>query len=500
MLSSRRVWLGLIVACSLAGHLKGLFSEPLDYHYHRQVNTAAIARNFHENGLRLFHPQIDWMGDYRGRAATEFPLYMWLTGAFWSLAGLGAAWGRILSAVFSALAAVYLFLFLEKDLGERAALFAALFFSFLPLEVYFGRTIQPEAIALFGTLGALYHWKRSLCAPRPWSHWLAAAFLAFLAIAHKLPYAFILGPLGFLAWQRLGWRSLRDAKTWAALALALAGVAGWYYYASFGPYVVPTHGGEFTSMLDYGRLPYFLWFQFFSRLPELALTYSGAVLAGFGIRALWGKPQARFYLVWGLCLAFYIVVGGGYTFHHEYTMLPFVPLCAALMGLGTCVLVDKTLLLAQPKRSVAAMGLALLLIAVPLHASFRIGHWYKQNHGFLAKAAAAAERVSGPDDLFLGNERAPSVFLYYLHRRGWGWDLAETGEAGLSQVETVRAQGAAFFMTEKAGVFQDAQSVYARYFYDRYPVVYDQDDILIFDLRLKAPTAGRPAASGRKAR
>ena len=496
MASGRRAWLGLIVLCSLAMHLKGLLSEPLDYHYHRQVNTAAISRNYHENGLQFLKPQIDWLGGYRGRAATEFPLYMWLTGAFWSLAGLGAAWGRILSALFSALAALYLFILLEEDLGERAALFAALFFSFMPLEVYFGRTIQPEALALLGTLGAFYHWKRSLCAPRRWDHWLAASLFAFLAIAHKLPYAYVLGPLGFLAWQQLGWRALRDLKTLAALTLVLAGVGGWYYYASFGPYVVPTHGSEFKRMLDYGRLPYFLWFQFFSRLPELVLTYSGVALAGLGIRALRGKPQGRFYLVWGLCLAVYIVLGGGYTFHHEYTMLPFVPLCAALMGLGTCVLLDKTQALAQPSRSVAAMGLALLLIGVPLHAGLRIGHWYKQDHLFLAKAAEAAKRVSGPEDLFLGNERAASVFLYYLHRRGWGWDLGEAGESGLAQVEDVRREGASFFMTEKAGLFQDAAGVFARYFYDRYPVAYDQDGILIFDLRLKAPTTGRRAASG----
>ena len=72
--------LGAIVAVSLIPHLQAISAPMLDYHYHRQCNTAAIAREFLSNGLRFFHPQITWEGPYSGLAATEFPLYMWLMG------------------------------------------------------------------------------------------------------------------------------------------------------------------------------------------------------------------------------------------------------------------------------------------------------------------------------------------------------------------------------------------------------------------------------------
>jgi len=102
MSPGRSTRLALVLAASLLAHARGLFAPPLDYHHHRQVNTAAIARNYHRHGLEFASPRIDWRGDYQGRAATEFPLYMWLVGLLWPLGGLGELWGRLLSALFSA--------------------------------------------------------------------------------------------------------------------------------------------------------------------------------------------------------------------------------------------------------------------------------------------------------------------------------------------------------------------------------------------------------------
>src|SRR5208282_4855136 len=108
----------IIFVVSVLPHLYGITSPPLDYHFHRQVNTAAIARNFHDDGLPLLHPRIDWDGNNRTVAATEFPLYMWLVGLFWGVFGLGDLWGRILSVFFSGLTAVVLYRFLKRWLDE----------------------------------------------------------------------------------------------------------------------------------------------------------------------------------------------------------------------------------------------------------------------------------------------------------------------------------------------------------------------------------------------
>lgn len=481
ILESRRLTLALIAAASLAVHLKGLTAPPRDYHYHRQCNTAAIARNFHDHGLRMFHPQIDWDGPNDARAATEFPLYMWLLGLLWPLAGLAAAWGRILSAAFSALTACYLFLLVEQDAGRRPALFAGLLFSCLPLEIYFGRTIQPEAISLCATVAALYHWRRTLLPDRPWRHWLAAVSCLFLAVAHKLPAAYVFLPLAWLAGERLGRSALKDWRVWAGPLLAAAGVFAWYRYASSGSYVVPTHAAQFQGLLNYGRLGYYLQFQFLSRFPELAATHAGLLFLAAGAWLAIVRQRRLFYAAWFLSVAAALTAYGGYAFHHEYTSLPFTPVNAALMGIGLDFLLRQAANLRPPQKARAAAALALLALSMPVYGFIRIKHWYNQSFPALDKAAAAAALISAPSDLFLSNERASSVFLFALHRRGWWVDLAQP--QAWTELDDYMLRGAKFFAVEKSGMFQDRDGAVSRRFYARFPVAYDDGKLIIFRLR-----------------
>lgn len=463
--------LALIAAFSLAPHLKGLSAPPLDYHFHRQVNTAAVARNYSRNGLNFLTPQIDWAGPYRGKAATEFPFYMWLTGLLWKLGGLGALWGRLLSAAFSMLAAAYLFFFLERRLAFSEALASACLFSLSPLVVYFGRTVQPEALAMAAALAALYHWDRFLDEDR-WQHWTAAVFGAFLAVAHKLPYGYCLLTLACLAVSKKGCAVLRKPAVLAAPAACLAGVFAWYRYAAGGAYVVPTNASEFRQLFQYGRLPFFVQFQLVSRLPELVTTWPGMALAAAGARELWTRGQ-RFFAAWWGTVVLYIVAGGGYTFYHEYTSLPFAPVMAAFMGTG---------LLALRKRADAPAkraALAAVLLALPVTSFYRIKHWYGQNFAFLAGAGALADSVSGPDDLFVCTQRANSVYLYYLDRRGWSWDFIDESAAMREELAKRIALGAKFLAAAKPDLTADQRA----WIESRYPKVAGDDSFSIYKLR-----------------
>jgi 4-amino-4-deoxy-L-arabinose transferase-like glycosyltransferase len=481
---SRRLCVALVVAASLAVHIKGLTSPLLDYHYHRQCNTADIARNYYRNGLHFGTPQIDWEGDFAGKAATEFPLYMWLMGLLWPVAGLGELWGRLLSCGFSALTAVYLFLFLEKRMEREAALYAGVLFSCIPLEIYFGRTVQPEALALMATVAAFYHFDAWLDAPKARLHWAAATLFAFLAIAHKLPYAYILLPLAALAWLKPRRRSLADPWAWGACLLALAGVAGWYRYASTGVFVVPDHPAEFIKMFEYDRLPYFILFQFASRLPELATTYGGMVLGAIGAWELIGRRKQTFLGVWWGAVAVSLIIAGGYAHWHEYTSLPFAPINAALMGAGLLWLQQAARRLPQKHRLLARTALVLLVISVPVHAALRIRHWYHNGYPYLNHAGEAAAAVSKPADLFVCNERTSSVFLYYLDRKGWAWSVKE---AGVQKSEELLGQkiseGAKFYATGKAMLDEPGLESFRSHLYSNAELVYDRDDLMVFKLK-----------------
>lgn len=500
--------LALAAGLSLAVHLVGISSPVTDYHHHRQANTAAIARNYRDDGLRFLHPRINWAGPDRGRAATEFPLYMYLTGALWDLFGLGEIWGRILSALFSAATAAFLLVFLEGWIGARAAFFGSLLFSLIPVEVFFGRTVQPEALALFCTVAALLAFDRYLRArtdgrPGPAAgFWCAAWACASLAIGHKIPYAYLLGVLAVLAWARQGRRAARDLGSWALFPLTALAVFAWYRYASSGTYVVPTEKRQFLALLEYHRLPYFVFFQFFSRFPELGVGWPGMVLWAAGVKTLLQRegPERSFLLGYLGCVAAYVGAGGNYIHAHDYTALPWAPVNAALLGLGLEALLDRAESLAPQTRSRARAALAALLAAVPVYTAVRIKHWYGVKDRFLLSAAGPVSRISAPEDLFLCNERAESLLLYYIRRNGWSADITELKEPPLDWLARWSSRGAKFYMTRRSGAFLDREHPLAKPVYEAFPIAYEDGDFLVFSLTERTPpeivTPGMSSSKG----
>lgn len=480
LLKRRGLCLAVVALLSLLVHAKGLTAPLLDYHFHRQVNTASIARGYWRDALPISQPRIDWDGASGRLAATELPVYMWAYGKLWPVAGLGEKWGRLMSVAASLFTALLLFLFFENEFGREAAFWGACLFSLLPVEVYFGRTVQPEAAALLALIGALFFWSRSLESGRPWAPWAGAVFCAFIAVGLKLPYAHLLVPLAGLTWRKLGRRAFSDWRMHAAGLLSMGGVIAWYLHARNGVYVVPTHPGEYTQLLSYSRLPYFIQFQIFSRIPELVMTYGGLVFFAVGAREILWEKRDAFWLSWFFGVVLHLFAMSGYSHYHEYTALPLAPVAAGLIGLGVARLRGKAA--AAQKKSLAFAGLAFLLIAIPAHSALRIGHWYKQGFDYLQGAGKAADAVSARNDLFLANCQAPSVLLYYLDRRGWSGELDKNPTSADEFVDENIAKGARFIASEKRGMFAEPDGVMWQRFRASGAPVWDDGKLVIFSL------------------
>lgn len=445
-LPGRGYLIAAVAGLSVLVHLYGLDAPLLDYHFHRQVNTASIARNFAREDRPPHRPRIDWEGPEDRLAATELPLYMYVYGKLWGVGGRGETWGRVLSLLASLLTAVLLFLLFEREFGREAAAWGALLFSLSPLEIYFGRTVQPEATALLGLVAGLYFWERSLEKGRPWWAWALATTGVFVAVGHKLPYAVVFIPLLASTWRRLKAKTWTDARMWAAGLLSMGLVAAWYVHASRGVYVVPTKGEQFASLFDYRRTLYFAQFLLTSRFLEVVTTYGGMVLFLVGAKQVFIGRKDAFWLAWFFGTLLGTVALGYYGHSHDYTSLPLVPVAAGLMGVGVAAL--------RASKAAWTRAAALLLVAsVPVHAALRIPHWYRQGLEFRGRAFEAANSVSLETDLFLTCGSAPSVLLYYLDRRGWWHPLDQGGAEGLAVIAEKRRAGARFVACEKRGAF-----------------------------------------------
>jgi 4-amino-4-deoxy-L-arabinose transferase-like glycosyltransferase len=208
--------LGILVL-ALLPRLIHLDSSPLGRHAWRQSDTASVARNFHENGHRLFYPQIDWA--VPGYVEMEFPIYPWVTALGYSLLGEAHWIARGLAVFGSLLAILFLFLILRRILSETAGLWGAFFLALLPLSLYFGRAIMPESWMLAASAAGIY-WFLRWCESDSWSHYALSVVAITLACLLKLTSLYLGLPLLWLAWQRYGSRALWHWKIWLHALLA----------------------------------------------------------------------------------------------------------------------------------------------------------------------------------------------------------------------------------------------------------------------------------------
>ena len=152
-----RLWLLGMLALGLAARLVEVGEPLIDKQAWRQTDTAAIARNFYEEGYDLLYPRVDWRGNTPGFVEMNFPLYPFIVAAAYGVYGGVHEWlGRLISTLCSLAGGGLLFVFARRIFdSERVALWASFFFLFTPLSVYFGRAFMPEPLMLLLSVAAL---------------------------------------------------------------------------------------------------------------------------------------------------------------------------------------------------------------------------------------------------------------------------------------------------------------------------------------------------------
>ncbi len=398
-----------------------------------------MARNYVRHGMQFLSPEIDTEG-YPLRAGTEFPLFSYLLAILYKIFGLHEILGRVLSALFAAWGAAFLYELVRVRMGESVALWSALIVSVIPVHLYFTRTVQPESMALWGLLGFLLYADRWLNRHGTSRDWILAAGLGALGPLLKLPFLYVVLLMWlFLGIERYGWNPWRQ-KAWIALLGVVIGLTwGWYHYAGTAPVeVLPLSSSEHWTNLK-PILTLRLWEnQFISRFPELCLTYGGLLFAGLGIFSYRKAKSFPFLLAWLLATVFYVVALGEYGLIHRYTLLPAAPICAVLIACGVSTFWEYAKI--HPARKLAFW---ILIISIPLHAGLRIKHWYRLERGWLFRAREVVAKLSRPQDLILPITTEPPVLLYYIDRYGYAMNLKATAS---QDIEQRRCQDARFVL------------------------------------------------------
>jgi 4-amino-4-deoxy-L-arabinose transferase-like glycosyltransferase len=448
-----------VIALGTLGRLYRIDGPPFGYHWCRQYDTAAIARNFAEGAMNPLYPQIDWRGDSPGYVESEFPAYTYLVALLYRTFGIHEWLGRALNVAFYALSALLLFRLARLLLDEWTAAAAVFFYSVAPLSVYFTRSLQPDALMCLASLAGLYFFLRWTEGSRLRDLVLSGLGVT-LAILIKPFTVYVALPLGYLAWRKGGWRLFAQKTLWVYAAAVIAGPLLWYVHAFS---LWETYGNTLFrgyARLDVPALTDPFWPSFLRvlllRVATLITTPAGLVFLVAGLAA--GAPRGNRVLYWwaaGFGLSVLLVNEAN--FDHEYYQLPIVFAASIWMAQGARTLVERRWL---SRWTVAA----LCLCAVGLSA-WRLRDWYAiepperdavrfgKRVADLTEPAALVAFVELGDDPRRGEwfqyRFAPGEYLMYIplqlylsHRKGWS-----LGGVSVELVEKLRERGARYLAT-----------------------------------------------------
>ena len=204
------LYLIALILVSLPFRLYNFTYPLLDSFNFRQTQTATFALNFYKSGIDFFHTELDIFGIGPERyLLLEFPLYEALVAALYKIFFVNVVWGRIVSILAGFIGAFYLHqITYLVTANKKAALYAALFFLFVPLNMFYHRAfmIDPTIIA-FLLAGSFYFLKYSITSSSRF-FLLAVLFLSLGFLQKGLYGPFWLIPLTVYWLKNKSFRSL----------------------------------------------------------------------------------------------------------------------------------------------------------------------------------------------------------------------------------------------------------------------------------------------------
>ncbi len=441
----RRATKFVTALCLIAVAARLIFiNQPFVDHWSwRQSDVAAIARNFAEGGFRFAYPQIDWAGDATGYVGTEFPILPFVAAICYKFAGVHEWIGRSQAVIFFAVSLPFFFLLVREILGSTAAVWAAFFFSFAPLNIFAGRSFMPDVPSLSLSIIGLYLFLRWTRDRDSLSFFLAAIAIS-LSILIKATSIVVAAPLLYLAaaavYDRRNPRKgdLQSAPTvvesaaacsvgahraplqWLALfaAITILPSLAWYLHAyqiaeRFYPHHFFGAGGV--------RIEKFSWYWGVAQETATAsLTPLLSVIAFVGLFVALRRRYSLLFHWWLAAMILFIVVAG-YGNRHPWYQLPLVPIAAAFAGAACAFLVSK--IFWRP----AAITLSILLASsFAILSCLNVRPLYESSAAQLRDAALELNKITPSDALIVAADTGDPTIFYYAKRKGWHF-LEEDG-------------------------------------------------------------------------
>lgn len=395
--------------------LIGITSPPLEVgHNWRQTTVTMVARNFFEVDNNILYPRIDIAGEKSGITGMEFPLLNYLIYICSELFGYAHWYGRLINLLLSSIGVLYFSKLIARFFERKVALYASLIL-LSSIWFSFSRKIMPDTFAMSLVMVGIYHGLRYLYPEKGTARsfdLLLYFFLAILGVLSKLPSGFL---LILFAIPIQDARILMRFKIKFLLASVLLIIPVLLWYFIWVPYLVQEYGFWHFFMgnsLSQG------WseiinhpFETLGRFYDDSLKYIGfaAFLGGLVLAFIHGKRLLLAVFVLSALSFSVIVFKAGLTFyHHNYYIIPFVPVMALTAGYGLSLIKKKWI------------GI-ILLVAIAIEGTINQQHDFriKEKNLALMNLESDLDGFTDREDLILINSGDYPTPMYFAHRKGW---------------------------------------------------------------------------------
>lgn len=414
-------WLIILLVFQTSIHIPALNKPAVGTHVWRQCNSLAIARNYHEEDMRIWLPRIDKRYNFLGTTGPSFTAYEYGLALVYRVFGFSHTLHRFYSLFWSffAIAGIFILVRFWMNSGTIAA-FSGFALIAIPEFYYHSVNAIPDLAALALMLWG-WHFGRRWLLTGKWNYWLLTAVFLTLAGMVKLQFLIAAMPLAAEALYRGYLRNFRFNLQVTVLGIIVAGLTfSWYAWARFLTFEYWLN--EFVHDV---RLPA-SWSDFFQVLKANVFSDIPETWVGYGLlpgwlagivyvwRNRWGRWLAGFTFV-GILMV-YLLLQRQFQ-HHGYYAIFMAPFIAITAAYGYVKLAGNRYL-----------WLYGLLLLAPVWSVLRMGrnweaHFARVPAGLL-KPAGQMKILSFTDTsrrYIVGPDQTGCVYFYYLHAKGFPW-------------------------------------------------------------------------------
>lgn len=468
----------VLVLILILGFLVRLYriDAPLaDWHSWRQADTASVTRSFVDRGVTFFSPRYHDISSIQsgifnpnGFRFVELPIYNLLH--FWMVKLTPFSFeenGRLVSIFSWALSTIFVFLLGKRFSGKNGGVFSALFFAFIPFNIYFTRVILPEPLTV--TCFLLSLWSFVVYTENQKVRYFYLSAIAFSFALLLKPYIMFFGVAHiFLAYQKFGTKIFKESNLLLKFVIygfiAFAPFFVWRIVINEHPSGIPSFEWAFNGDGIRFRPAFWRWL-FAERIAKLILGYWG--LVPFAIGLVRREKSNLFNLFFFLGGLIYLSVVATANVRHDYYQIFMIPAISLLAGSGANILWEGKVFNTYVSKLILIFSFAIML----LMGGYEIRNFYQINHFEIIDAGNAVDELTPKDALVIAPYNGDTAFLYQTKR--WGWPAIDTS------IDILIKRGADYYVSVNLG---DADT---KMITSKYKIIKQTQTYLIADLHQK---------------